>query len=297
MKTQFYLRARAARIFSLVGSCLAGACLTQAATDEHRSAPVATIQLDPYLRAQAIVHAVVEGHEGKFLFDTGEGVSSISPDFAKKIGCEPWGQITGFRMSGERLDSPHCDNIAFKLGEQSFNAPVVMIYDIMKLMGPDVPAIDGAIGLDVFSDHVLTILPRQKIIIESQGSLEKRVSGAKEIPIRIVRDAEGASLAVDAAVQTPRGIAWMELDGGNGGSSVIANHIAPLLGFRQNISTPEVSRFRLANGIEVQGTLLTRDLIMDGNISAQFLNHWDLTLDLQRHRAWLAPSPEPSGSP
>jgi Aspartyl protease len=223
MKTQFYARSRTARLVSLVGSCLAGACLTQAATEKHLSpAPVATIKLEPYLAAQAIVHAVVEGHEGKFLFDTGEGVSSISPDFAKKIGCEPWGQITGFRMSGERLDSPHCDNITFKLGEQSFNAPVVMVYDIMKLMGPDVPAIDGAIGLDLFANRVLTIVPRQKIIIENRGSLEKRISGAKEIPIRIVRDAEGASLAVDAAVQTPRGIAWMELDGGNGGSSVIA---------------------------------------------------------------------------
>jgi hypothetical protein len=297
MKTHFCAAATWVRPFLLVGSCLGGACLTQATDNHLAAAPVATIQLEPYLRAQATVRAVVKGHEGKFLFDTGEGVSGISPEFAKKIGCEPWGQISGFRMSGERLDSPHCDNITFKLGEQPFTAPVVIIYDVMKFMDPDVPPIDGAIGLDLFADRALTIIPRQKIIIESEGSLEQRIRGAKEIPMRIVRDAEGASIAVDTAVPTPKGTAWMELDGGNGSSLVIANHIAPLLGLRPNISTPEPARFHLANGIEVQGMLRTRDLIMDGDISAQFLNHWALTVDLKRHRAWLAPLPEASASP
>jgi hypothetical protein len=29
---------------------------------------------------------------------------------------------------------------------------------------------------------------------------------------------------------------------------------------------------------------------MDGNIGAQFLNNWILTLDLEHGRAWLSPS-------
>lgn len=31
---------------------------------------------------------------------------------------------------------------------------------------------------------------------------------------------------------------------------------------------------------------------MDGNIGAQFLNHWILTLDLRHRRAWLSPLKE-----
>jgi hypothetical protein len=54
------------------------------------------------------------------------------------------------------------------------------------------------------------------------------------------------------------------------------------------MTTPQPSHFELANGITVEGTTRTRDLIMDGNIGAQFLNDWVLTLDLEHGRAWLA---------
>jgi hypothetical protein len=97
--------------------------------------------------------------------------------------------------------------------------------------------------------------------------------------------------SVNAAVQTPNGIAWMELDNGNGGSMVIANHIAPLIGLKVDLSTPETVHFSLTNGIAVDGPARSRDLIMDGNIGAQFMNNWILTIDLPNARAWLSPLP------
>jgi len=227
-------------------------------------APVAVISLEPFLRAQATVHAIVAGVDG---------------------------QVSGFRMSGERLDNPHCDNLVFEIGTERLKAPAVTTVDIMKLMGPGVPAIDGAIGLDLFAGKQITIVPRKQIIVESPQSFAARITTARENPIRIVRDVEGLALSVDGAVETPLGFAWMELDSGNGGSLVVANHIAPLLGFKTDGSTPEPMRFRLANGIVVDGMGRTRDLIMDGNLGAQFLNQWNLTLDLKAGRAWLSPAP------
>lgn len=255
-------------------------------------APQAVIPLAPYLRAQATVQAVVNGQAGTFMFDTGVGVTCMSPAFAKKAGCEPWGRISGFRMSGERLDNPHCDNVIFDLSGQRLNAPVVSALDLMKFMGEGLPPIDGAVGLDLFDHRVITIIPRREIVLESPESFAVRVKNAREVPIRLVRDAEGVALAVDAAVHTPKGLAWMELDSGNGGSLVVANHIAPLLDLSPDTPTPRPGRFELANGIVVQGNIRTRDLIMDGNIGAQFLNHWILTLDLEHGRAWLSPLPE-----
>ncbi|HLX83033.1 MAG TPA: aspartyl protease family protein [Terriglobales bacterium] len=252
------------------------------------ASPVGVIRLEPYLRAQAVVHAVVNGQPGTFMFDTGEGVTSFSPEFAEKIKCRPWGQISGFRMSGERLDNSHCDDVSFELSGHRFVAPVVGILDIMKFMGPDVPHIDGAIGLDLFARRIVTIIPRKSIVIESQASFAERIKKETELPIRIVRDVEGIALSVDGAVRTPQGTAWMELDTGNGGSIVVANHIAPLLGLKPDLSTPEPAHFSLANGVPVEGTARTRDLIMDGNIGAQFLNNWVMTLDLQEGRAWMA---------
>jgi len=270
----------------VVACCLI--LLLAALHSKSRPAPSATIPLEPYLRAQAVVHAVVNGRPGTFLFDTGEGVSSFSPSFVEKVGCHAWGRISGFRMSGERLDNKHCDNITFDLAGQKLLAPVVSTVDIMKFLGPDVPPVDGSLGLDLFAHRTITIIPRKAIVLETPSSTTKRVKAALELPIRMVRDVEGIALSVDAAVRTPEGLAWMELDSGNGGSLVIGNHIAPLLGLPADRNTPQQGKFELANGIPVDGTIRTRDLIMDGNIGAQFLNKWILTLDLEHGRAWLA---------
>jgi hypothetical protein len=251
------------------------------------------IPLRPYLKFQTTIAATINGVRGVFLFDTGEGLTSISPAFAKKVACRPWGRVSGFTMSGERLDSQHCDGLDLVVQGETLRAPSVIIVDIMKFIGPDRPVLDGAVGLDVFAGKVITIVPRKAIVIETQSTLVKRAARGREVPVRLVRDAEGLALAVDVAVPTSEGLAWMELDSGNGGSLVIANHIASLLGLPTDSGQPLDVNFRLANGIEVMGKARTRDLIMDGNISAQFLNQWELTLELKVGRAWLSPAGEP----
>jgi hypothetical protein len=247
----------------------------------------ATLPLRPYLAQQSSLQATVNGVTGTFLFDTGEGVTAITPGFARRIGCRPWGRITGFRMSGERSGNPHCDGLAFRVGSTQLDVPSAIVFDIDALLGAGTPPIDGAIGLDAFSGRSITVMPRSCIVVETPRTLRERTQNARPLPIREVRDAEGVALAVDAAVPTPDGMAWMELDNGNGGSNVIANHIAPLLGLAENISVPEVHSFALANGIVVAGPTRTRDLIMDGNIGARFLNGWNLTLDFATSTAWL----------
>lgn len=249
------------------------------------------IPLENYLAAQKALHASVNGHEGLFLFDTGEGVSTISPAFAKKIGCEPWGRVTGFRMSGERLDFQRCDNLRFKVPGANLSAPIVGVFDIMALLPKDVPELDGALGLDIFAGRIVTIEPHaNRLIIETPQSLAARIRHAKEIPARLVRDAEGVALAIDAGVPTAKGLAWMELDTGNGGTLVIGKHIAPLFGLKPDAKKPQPVSFMLTNGVHVSGTARTPDLIMDGNISNQFLKDWNLTLDLAHGRAWFVPA-------
>ncbi|MBV9148292.1 MAG: aspartyl protease family protein [Candidatus Eremiobacteraeota bacterium] len=260
--------------------------------------PQGVLPLQSYLSQQETLTASVNGVIGTFLFDTGEGVTAISPDFAKRVGCKPWGRVTGFRMSGERGGYPHCDNLTFVASGRALHVPSAIILDVMKLMGPDItPRVDGAIGLDAFAGAAITIVPRTCIVLETAGSLKRRTASARRLAIRFVRDAEGVAFSVDAAVPTTQGTAWMELDSGNGGSLVIANYIAPLLGLPMDVSTPMPATFKLSDGIEVSGPTRTRDLIMDGNIGARFLNQWSLTLDLMQPRAWLTPPDAASCSP
>ena len=238
------------------------------------------------------MQASVNGHKGTVMFDTGEGVSMISPDMAQKIGCKPWGNITGFRMRGDRIDSPHCDNIKFELAGQSFAAQTAIVFDIMKFFPPNQPRLEGSIGLDLFAGRAITFEYSSKaIVVESPASFAARVAHATEIPIRIVRDAEGVALTVDVGVPTPDGTAWMELDSGGGTAFIIANHIAPLLGLDSASKARQSVSFTIAGKIPVTAPARTMSqMIMDGNINVPFLEKWDVTLDLAAGRAWVTPS-------
>jgi hypothetical protein len=123
----------------------------------------------------------------------------------------------------------------------------------MKFLGPDVPPVDGSLGLDLFADRTITIIPRTAIVLESPSSLAERIKTARELPMGIVRDVEGIALSVDGAVRTPEGLAWMELESGNGGSLVIANHIAPLLGLPTDMTTPQQGHLDWQTGLQSKG--------------------------------------------
>lgn len=238
------------------------------------------------------MRAKVRGHEGVFLFDTGGGLSFVTPAFARKIGCESWGQITGFQLSGHRLDMTRCDELPFEIGSQHFTKETVGVFDIMKYFPTNVPPVDGSIGLDLFAGKMITFSLSQKTLaIESPASFANRIERAQEIPIRLVREAEGAALAIVTAVSTPKGTAWMEIDSGNGGAFVIGKHIAPLLKMDLAKKEPQAVTLQLAGKIPIEGMArINESLIMDGNIGVGFLLKWDLTLDLAKGRAWIAPA-------
>jgi hypothetical protein len=79
------------------------------------------------------VRASVRGHEGLFMFETGGGISYISPSFAQTVSCKAWGQISGFTLTGQRLDMPRCDGPAFDVQGRTLNAPIAGVFDIMQV--------------------------------------------------------------------------------------------------------------------------------------------------------------------
>jgi hypothetical protein len=253
--------------------------------------PTLIIDLTPHPGGTEMMtlRAFVRGHEGTFMFDTGGGISYVSPAFAQTIGCRPWGQITGFTLVGQRLDMPRCDGLSFEIQGHRFGAPTSGVFDIMKFMPPNVPQIDGSVALDIFAGSALTLsLAQRKLTVESASSLAARMKAGKEVPVRFVREAGGASLAVYVAVPTDGGMAWMELDSGNGGANVVGKHLATLLKLDPNKNEPQRASFMLAGGVPVEGLVRVNEkLIMDGNIGTRFLIDWDVTLDLAKGRAWL----------
>lgn len=84
----------------------------------------------------------------------------------------------------------------------------------MTFFPPDAPGLDGSIGLDLFAGHAVTFaLAQQELIVESPQSLASRIDHATQVPLRIVRDAQGLALTADIGVATPDGTAWRVIPG------------------------------------------------------------------------------------
>ena len=226
-----------------------------------------------------------------FLFDTGGGFTTVTPAAAKLMGCTPWGQVTGFRMTGQRVDMKRCDDAHFVIATHTFSVPIAGVFQINDFGEGAATVLGGSIGLDLFAGRVITLRPlAQEIIVETATSLQQRIIGARAAPLRLVRDAEGVALSADVAITTPEGRAWMELDTGNRGPIAVGAHLAGLLGLNPNDKGKQPVTLKIPGGVTVQGPSRLGNFIMDGNIGAQILNGWDLTLDLQQGRAWIKPA-------
>jgi hypothetical protein len=266
--------------------------LVTAAGAAHASQTAGSIPLGTFRALQPTLQVFVAGHRATFLLDTGGGVTIISPALANAVGCEPWGDVVGLRMTGQRIDLPHCDNVSIALGGVPYRIPSAVVFDIMSMAGKDPPALDGSVALDVFADKAITIQEAEsRLIVETDASLASRARRAIEVPIRLVREAEGVALSVVVGVPTSKGLAWMELDTGNDDPViVVSKYIAPLLGMDPAIHSPQQIKVALASGITLKGgAKVVEGLVMDGNIGIQFLKAWNITLDLKHGRAWFAP--------
>ncbi len=249
-----------------------------------------TLRLEPYGDGLLSLDATIGKKTGRFLFDTGEGVTMISPEMAQAAGCKTWGNLTAFRMDGDRLDAPRCENLRLKTSETVLQAPMVLVYDLMTIVGKDEPHLDGAIGLDVFDGQVITLqLASRRVVIETPTSLKARLKHAIPIPVHLVRGSEGWSLDTNIGVKTPQGTAWMELDSANKGPTVFFSEaIAPTMALNPDTREKQDVAFTIVPGVEFKGQArVFPNMVIDGNIGMQLMKDWDVTLDLKSGRGWV----------
>lgn len=160
------------------------------------AAAAQVFELETYRKTVAL-RGQIAGKPGLFVFDTAGGISIVTPAFAERI--------TGFRMMGERLDMPFCQNVTVRIGERDFRPPVLGVFDIMSLFPKDAQPADGLFALDLFASHLITIdFPAQRLVVESKASLPRRIRKATEVPARLAREVQGRALAVNVGVPAPQ---------------------------------------------------------------------------------------------
>lgn len=261
---------------------------------EATVAPRAIYELEPYRKTVAL-RAQIGDQRGLFTFDTAGGITLVSPAFAAKIGCKPWGRLSGHRMMGDRLDMPRCDDVSLRLGAQTYRLPVAGVFDIASLLPTDAAPVDGSIALDAFAGRAITIdFPAMRLIVESAASLRERTAKAQSLPVSLSRELQGRALAASVGIPTRSGTAWMELDSGNGGTSLVAKPYAALLGLDPEEKGPQQADFAVSGAIRARGSAFTPDMVLDGNLGMPFLKDKVVTLDLAAGKLWIAaPGAEP----
>lgn len=258
-------------------------------TAAHLSAarPLAVLKLEPYRKSVAI-RIEANGQKGLFTLDTAGGITLISPDFAKAIGCRPWGQIVGFRMGGDKLATERCDNLVFSASGHRLTVPVASVLDVTPLIAKGAEPIDGSLALDAFAGQTITIdFAGGTLTIETPGSVAERVRAATAVPIHLLREVGARALTPVVDVSTAKGTLRFELDSGNGGTLLVSKPYAKLFGLDPEAPRPEQGAIAIAPGIVAKGLVFTPDLIIDGNLGMPFLKDWAVTLDLAAGRMWL----------
>lgn len=282
---------RSLAVLSAIGLALVAApALAEPVRPAPPSKPV-VIPLEPYLDVLWSFQGEVDGKPRRFLLDTAGGITVISQPFADAIGCKPWGRVTGFRMRGDRVDLPRCDDVGLKVAGLPLTAPTAGVIDFSTLLPKDAPPLDGSVALDAFAGRAVTLdLAGRRLIVETPDSLKARARDGVEVPVRFSREATGLALTPFVAAPTTKGRIWLELDCGSTGALVIGKHVADLLGLDPAVQKGQSVEMTLVGGPKISGKVLVEDMILDGNIGVPALAQWVVTLDLAGERAWIAPA-------
>jgi hypothetical protein len=128
-----------------------------------------------------LVNAKVDGIEGKFIFDTGAGITVLTKKFFEKLTnkAPQDGGFTCFRATGERLDIDLYQVRDFELGSYKQPVQIVSYFDF------NIPGIDGIISLKLLEQQPFTIDYKKSVIrFETGKSLAALKKTGTVIPVQ-----------------------------------------------------------------------------------------------------------------
>jgi hypothetical protein len=240
------------------------------------------IPLSPYVGQLKTIELTIDGHVARLLFDTGAGVTAVTPEFAASIGCSPSGVITSFRMDGERVTFQRCQSPS-RIVEGHFSATQSMaVFDLHRVLPAGLPPLDGVAGLDLFRGRVITIEKNLAgIRLETRTSLQRIARTRAASRIRIAQEAGGVGLTIFAPMRIGAGDIWLLVDSANLAGVRLHPTAHLLLGNQQRVTLSiEGARDAVIEPEIVEG------LIYDGALNAAFISQYAMTLDLAGARAW-----------
>jgi len=265
--------------------------LALTASTTASAAQPTVLKLEQFRRGVGL-RVEVGGKERLFQFDTGGGNTFISPEIAKELACEKGARVVGFRMTGDKLEAPRCDDVPLTIGGHRFTIPTAGVYQVGEFNAKGV-TVDGLVALDIFEGRTITMdFAGLKLIVETPQSAARRIAGATELPARLIREMGGYAITIDVQVPSKMGHLGFEIDSGNGGTILVAKPYAAAFGFDPD-KGPRMGSIPIGKGIEASGFIMPAGITLDGNLGMPFLKNYVVTVDLEKGRLWLKPNPTP----
>jgi hypothetical protein len=244
------------------------------------------LPLRPYAGQLRTIQVEIDGRTATLIFDTGAGITSVTPEFARRIGCQPGAPITAFRMDGERVSFLRCESRRIRVAGISGNRDLG-VFDLASVLPTDLPPTDGIAGLDLFDGRSITILPGLRAVrVENESTMQRSTMGVPAARLRLSREAGGVGLTAFAPVRTPAGIAWLLLDTANLAGLRLHPWVFDDLPGAESAERKTVVLSVEGAAAETVDAWRVDALIYDGALDADFLSRYSITLDLQRGRAW-----------
>lgn len=265
--------------------------LSIGASIEAKDSPL-EIKLDHALLGKTpTVEVVVGGKTRTFYFDSGGGMSGISPALAREIGCAQVGEIVGFDAGGRKFEAgPRCEDVSLDIGGFKVKRDVG-IFDPNQFFPNSGGKLDGSIALDAFDGYALTIdLTGNLLTVETEKSLKNRIKQMKPLTARLSREIGGATLDIFIAAQTPNGKIWMLADTGNTNKMLFTPSAQKQLGINFDDAVGEKRikpvKINLINLGEVEMESRSREMIYDGMLNYDLLARMVLTADFRTGKVW-----------
>ena len=260
-------------VFLLLAGC--GGRTTQAA----QPAADITIPLEPYFRELRTVRATLDRDTLTLLLDTGGGATLLTPEVARRIGCRPYGRDLGHRMTGEPVEFRRCDSVSLGFAGWFRRFAPVAVFDVNRLLPPELPRVDGVLALDGFQGQVVTFdWPALRVIVHARHTSAAALA-TDGVPIRAATGESGRMLTALVEVAGRRGTLWFLLDSGNLRGTLVDAHLQ-----RDSLLLPgpdSLVELRIGSRAPIRVPAQAGSFILDGVLGTDYLQRGPVALDLR----------------
>jgi len=258
---------------------LAAGCGASQAPVAAPAGTTAVLALQPYFRELKTVRVSAAGRPLTMLLDTGGGATLVTPDVARALGCTPFGRDMGHRMTGEAVEFQRCEALALSAGTWQRRIEPVGVFDINRLLPPELPKLDGVLALDAFEGEVVTLDWAAGTLTAHATADAAPALKRTGVPVRIATGDSGRFYSALLPVAASRGGLWFLLDSGNIRGTLVARHVAR--DGRLNIAENGDTALTIGARPSVRLRTEAADLDIDGALGTSWLLLGPVTLDLR----------------